>query len=408
MLRVTTRLNVGGPARQAIFLTDALRARGYDTRLVWGASGPAEGTIDPPADLPHTYLPWLGRDLRPADDLRAARAISGIVRRWRPDVVHTHLAKAGALGRAAAVQAGVPVVVHTFHGHVLQSYFSRMKNAAFARVERALAARTDALIAVAPQVRDELLALGIGTPERWHVVPVGLDLEAFVDGRVETAEARDRLGLPSDVPVVGVVGRLTDVKDHATFLRAAAHVARVHPDAVFVIAGDGPLRADLEADARAILGDRVRFTGWVNDLPALYAACDVIALTSRNEGTPLGLIEAGAAGRPVVATRVGGVAEVVRDGVTGDLVAAGDHRAVGAAVAALLAEPARAAAYGEAATAHVRARYARDRLLDDLAELYGALLARRSAAPGVGIRSSEISRTSQATLTTAPTPTTTA
>ena len=184
VLRVTTRLNVGGPARQAIFLTDALRARGYDTRLVWGASGPAEGTIDPPADLPHTYLPWLGRDLRPADDLRAARALSGIVRRWRPDVVHTHLAKAGALGRAAAVQAGVPVVVHTFHGHVLQSYFSRMKNAAFARVERALAARTDALIAVAPQVRDELLALGIGTPERWHVVPVGLDLEAFVDGRV--------------------------------------------------------------------------------------------------------------------------------------------------------------------------------------------------------------------------------
>src|SRR5205085_4489544 len=164
VLRVVTRLNVGGPARQALFLTDELRNRGFDTRLVWGAAGVDEGTLEPSDDLPATYSGYLQRRMDPADDVRAARAIDGVIRRWRPQIVHTHLAKAGALGRAVAHARRVPVTVHTFHGHVLQEYFGRLTNRAFATAERALARRTDALVAVSPQVRDDLLEMGIGTP----------------------------------------------------------------------------------------------------------------------------------------------------------------------------------------------------------------------------------------------------
>jgi glycosyltransferase involved in cell wall biosynthesis len=409
VLRVITRLNIGGPARQAVFLTDDLRRRGFETRLVWGASGPGEGTVEPAACVPTTYLPWLARDLRPMDDVRAAMALSGIMRRWHPDVVHTHLAKAGTLGRSAALRSHVPVIVHTFHGHVLQEYFSRLKNAAFARVERSLAARTDALVAVAPWVRDELLAMGIGDERRWHVVPVGVDLDAITASRLDRTQARRRLDLPPDGPVVTIVGRLVSIKDHATFIRAAGKVLAEHPGATFVVAGDGPMREDVELDARLTLGDAVRFTGWVDDLPALYRASDIVVLTSRSEGTPVALIEAAAAGTPVVATDVGGVREVVLNGVTGDLVPPGDHRAVAAALDAMLRAPARAAAYGAAGPGHVLSRFSQARLATDLTELYGELLARKAAASaGAGIRSRVTSRQSQTAMTAAPTPSTTA
>jgi glycosyltransferase involved in cell wall biosynthesis len=404
ILRATTRLNIGGPARQAIFLTDELRHRGFDTRLVWGSSGVNEGTITPPARVPNTFVPWLGRELRPLDDLRAAMALAGIVRRWHPDIVHTHLAKAGALGRAVAVRAHVPVIVHTFHGHVLQDYFSSLKTAAFAKVERALAARTDALIAVAPWVRDELLAMGIGTEDRWHVIPVGVDLTPLLEDRPALSQARAILDLPDRGPVVGIVGRLAPVKDHRTFLRAAVQISTEYPDATFVVAGDGPDRAALHDEARAVLGDRVRFLGWVNDLPSLYAACDVVTLTSRMEGTPVALIEAAAAGRPVVATDVGGVAEVVRDGSTGFTVPAGDDAAVAAAVLSLLRDPDRARAMGEAGAAHVRARFSRDRMANDLTALYGELLGRSAA---VGIASRSINRPTHTIATPVPSASTT-
>jgi glycosyltransferase involved in cell wall biosynthesis len=380
-----TRLNVGGPARQALYLTAELPKRGFDTRLVWGPSGQDEGHMDPPSGLPNTYLPYLGRALAPIDDIRAERELVHIMRRWRPQVVHTHMAKAGALGRIAAKQAGVPVVVHTFHGHVLQSYFSDLKNRTFATIERELAKRTDALVAVAPSVRDDLLALGIGRPEQWHVVPVGVDLDPLLSSRPDQREARASLGLPLEGAIVGCVGRLVAIKDHATLFEAARQVLERHPDTTFVLAGDGELREQLTATARRLLGDRVIFMGWVQDLPALYAACDVVALTSQLEGTPVALIEASAAGKPVVATRVGGVREVVRDGNTGWLVAPGDPGGMAANIAALLEDPEGAKRMGQEGALWVRDRFDQERLAVDLTELYGELLARkglrRQAAP---------------------------
>jgi glycosyltransferase involved in cell wall biosynthesis len=271
----------------------------------------------------------------------------------------------------------VPVTVHTFHGHVLQEYFSRLRNAAFAETERRLAARTDALVGVAPWVRDDLLAMGIGRPDRWHVVPIGVDVDTLLRRRVPVAQARARLGLPVDGPVIGVVGRLAPIKDHRTFLEAAARLLRERPDVTFVVAGDGELRGDLEREARTLLGDRVRFLGWVHDLPALYGAMDIVALTSRLEGTPVSLVEASASGTPAVATSVGGVPDVVRHEVTGLLVPPRDPVAVAAQLLTLLEDPEGARRMGDEGARWVRTRFSQERLADDLTRLYGELLERK-------------------------------
>lgn len=372
---VVTRLNVGGAARQIRLLHAALPERGFEPFVVSGREGVREGRLA--VDGPNAVvIPSLVREMRPIDDVRAFRSIAHLLREQRPSVVHTHLAKAGTLGRIAARRSRTPVLVHTFHGHVLRGYFSPAVSRAYLEVERRLASRTDALVAVSQHVRDELLELGIGSPERWRVIPVGIELEAYADtGSMEAVRAR--FDLPATGPLIGVVGRLVPIKDLETFLRAAARVAASHPDAAFVVAGDGELRPALETRARSLLGDRVRFLGWVQDLRALYAALDVVVLTSRNEGTPVSLIEAGAAGRPVVATRVGGVSEVVDDGVTGWLVPQGDDGATAARVARLLDRPEEAAAFGEAAKALVTERFSAARIVEAHAELYRELLERR-------------------------------
>lgn len=372
VMRIITRLNIGGPARHVDILSRGLDAFAFDTELVAGSEAASEGRLDPGTRL--TRVPALVRPVSPRDDLRAARALSHLVRLRRPTLVHTHMAKAGALGRMAAFRAHVPIVVHTYHGHVLDGYFSRPVAAAFLAAERALARRTDALVAVSETVRDELLGLGIGRPEQWRVVPLGLELEPLIDTIAGRAEAREMLGLPVSGAVVGFVGRLVPIKDVPTFLRAARRVAVDRPDLTVVVAGDGELRAELETVARTLLGDRVRFLGWVQDLPTLYRALDVVVLTSRNEGTPVALIEAAAAGRPAVATRVGGVGDVVRDGDTGLLAGPGDDAAIARLIGSLLDDPVRAEALGSAARDWVRERYSADRLVGDMADLYDDLL----------------------------------
>jgi len=229
-------------------------------------------------------------------------------------------------------------------------------------------------VSVSTRVRDELLALGIGTPGQWRVVPLGLELGDLLRGPAERSASRAALGLSPEGPLVGIVGRLAAIKDHGTFLAMAAKLAAARTDVSFVVAGDGALRESLEDRARSLLGTRIRFLGWATDLPLLYGALDVVVLTSRNEGTPVALIEAGAAGRPVVATDVGGVAEVVRDGTSGFVVPPGDAAALAARVARILDEPEAARAMGLAGRAWVRARFGSERLVDDLTALYSELM----------------------------------
>ena len=375
VLRVMTQLHVGGPARQALYLTEEMPRRGFDARLVWGAAD--RGSFDPPASMPATYLPYLQGPLSLGADLRTFRALDGLIGRWRPQIVHTHLTKAGAIARLAAHRRRVPVIVHTFHEAGPQGHAEPLVDRAITEMERRLATRSDALLAPSFQVRDDLLALGIGRSRQWHVVPVGVDLDWLVRHRPARATARAALDLPIEGPIVGCVGRLVPIRDHEVLLQAAARLLRERPDVTFVLAGDGEMRPQLRTRARELMGDRCVFLGWVHDLPTFYAAVDVVALTSKLEGTPIPLIEAAAAGKPVVATRGGSVREVVRDGETGLLVAPRDPSALAASLLTLLEDPEGARRMGEEGTGWVQGRFSATRLADQLTELYTELLARK-------------------------------
>jgi glycosyltransferase involved in cell wall biosynthesis len=370
-------MNVGGPARHLLALTARMRAIGFDTLIAYGTVEPGEGELAPKDEV-SVRISHLRRRLDPLSDLRARAELDRVIERYRPDVVHTHMAKAGALGRVAARRRGVPAVLHTFHGHVLEGYFASPANRAFLLAERWLAKRTDRLVAVSSATRDELLALRVGRPEQWRVVPLALDLEPLMAQMISPSEARSRLGLP-EAPTVGIVGRLAPVKDHESFLRAATLVARQRADVSFVVAGDGPLRTDLEADGARRLGGRVRFLGWVEDLPTLYAALDVVTLTSVNEGTPVALIEAAAAGRPVVATEVGGVRDVVREAETGFLVPPGNAEALADRIVAVLSDVNLATRMGSEARRRIAVAFAPGPAVEALTGIYGEVLAEKAA-----------------------------
>jgi glycosyltransferase involved in cell wall biosynthesis len=360
---------------RALPLTAELRNLGFASQLLAGRPDPAERTASG-ANSADGVVTALQRNFHASRDVRAFLALCARLRSSRPDIVHTHLAKAGALGRLAACASGVPVTVHTFHGHVLRGYFSPQATQLFLQAERALARRTDALIAVSDAIRDDLLALGVGRPGQWHVFPLGLDLRPLWKAPDNRLDCRTRLGLLPGDPVVAFVGRVVRVKDPETFLATAALVLDEMPHATFLVAGDGDQRGRMQAEARAQFGDRMRFVGWVDDVVTLYGAADVVLLTSRHEGTPATLIEAAAAGRPVVSTDVGGVRDVVVNALTGYLAPGGDAAALAGATLGLLRDPARAAAMGAEGRRRSH-RFSTVRLASDLALLYAELLARR-------------------------------
>ncbi len=380
ILRVIARLNVGGPALHATLLTERLDAARYDSLLVTGTEYPREGNYLTLRGRPLerlVVLPTLGREIRGWQDATALVELTRLIRRVRPHIVHTHTAKAGTLGRLAARLAGVPVVVHTYHGHVFEGYFSPLKTRLFLSIERWLAGWTDRLITVSEAVRQDLLRLGIGNPERLRVVPLGLDLEPFLQCETRRGQLRAELGV-SDAPLVGIIARLVPIKRHEDFLAAAAARASRLPNCRFLVVGDGELRVGLEDRARALgLDGRIHFLGWRGDLPRIYADLDLVVLTSANEGLPVSLIEAMAAARAVVATRVGGVPDLVEDGVTGLLVPPKDPVALAEAMVALLSDPDRRQAMGDAGRKRVYPAYSAERLLLDMDRLYTELLAAR-------------------------------
>jgi glycosyltransferase involved in cell wall biosynthesis len=376
VMRVIARMNVGGPALQVSTLMRGLDDELFDHRLYAGFVGPDEADyVDQRApDVQVRRVPSLGRAVRPTDDLQALAALTSAMRRFRPHIVHTHTAKAGALGRTAAVLARVPACVHTFHGHLLKGYFSPAKTRIVVRAERGLAAVTDRLVAVGCSVRDDLLAAGIGRPRQYVVIPPGT-ASAAPPGR---AEARKRLGLPQDCPVVAYVGRLTRIKRPDRFLSVAREVRRAVPSARFAVCGDGDLHGDLERahDLRASL----HLLGWRADVETVYAAADLVLLTSDNEGMPVSLIEAGLAGVPAVATNVGSVAEVVRDGHTG-LLAPPDAGELTRHTVELLRDDRLRRRMGQQARDWTEQRFGAERLVRDTHDLYASIAVARGWWP---------------------------
>jgi glycosyltransferase involved in cell wall biosynthesis/SAM-dependent methyltransferase len=380
VLRAIARLNVGGPAMHVALLSAGLDRRGFRTTLAAGRCEPGEADMSDFArerGVTPVTVRALGRSVSPVADLRSFADLLALVRRIRPVVVHTHTAKAGALGRVAALLAGVPIRVHTFHGHVFHGYFGRGATALVLLAERLLGLLSHRVLAVSPEVaRDLGLAYGVVPPGKIAVVPLGLDLEPFA--RAGAGEGRGALraeigAAPEDL-LVGVVGRLVPVKGHEFLLDAAADLLREIPQARIVIVGSGPLEEPLRARARTLgIDGRCHFLGWRRDTAAICADLDAVALTSRNEGTPVALIEAAAAGVPVVARSVGGVASAL-EGVEGATLV--PPEAPPAGFAASLAAALRAVRGPRRPDLAVVRRFSVERLCDDVERIYREELAR--------------------------------
>lgn len=413
VMRIITRLNVGGPSYQVIYLTQRLQGSDFDCYLLAGDVGPQEGNMERLAaqrDVKFTRVPGLGREISLGADGLTVYRLYREMRRLRPNIVHTHLAKAGTLGRLAARLARVPVVVHTYHGHVFHGYFSPRKTALFLRIERALARWTDRLVVLGEAQEREILDYGVGCPQQMARIPLGLELEAFLSAEQQRGALRRELVIPGEAPLVGIVARLVPIKAHHLFLQAACQVARELPESRFLIVGDGELREPLEQQAlslgMAVVSHQpgrapvqrmsppgvprvpaiVHFLGFRGDLATIYADLDVVVLCSLNEGLPVTIIEALAAARPVVATEVGAVRDLVTHGETGWLAPSGDANTIADGVLRLLKDRSGAAAMGRRGRERVYPHLSIDRLERDIRELYLQL------AELKGLRSSASSR----------------
>jgi glycosyltransferase involved in cell wall biosynthesis len=383
VLRVIGRLNMGGPAHQAALLSGRrFDPERYETLLVHGTVPAGEASLAELAEEEGATMRFLGELRQPVDPLLDARALAKLVRlarRFRPDIVHTHTAKAGFLGRQAALAAGPrPAIVHTYHGHVLEGYFGAAKSRLYLQLERAMARVSDRLIGVSEATVDDLVRLGVARRERFMVLPLGLDLDPLAapdEGLRRESRAELRIG--EDEVLLVFVGRVVPIKRLDLLLRALARARESEPRLRLALVGDGEERPRLERQAAelGVAGD-VRFLGYRRELRPFFAAADVAVLSSDNEGTPVSLIEAAAAGLPAVATDVGGVREVVGE-ETGMLVPRGDAPALASALVRMAGDAGRRRDFGQAARRRAVGRYGAERLLGDVDALYRELTAAR-------------------------------
>jgi glycosyltransferase involved in cell wall biosynthesis len=384
ILRVINRFNIGGPTYNAAYLSKYLPSD-YETILVGGSPQAHEahsGYILDQLGVPYTEIPEMGRRVRLLDDWRAFRKLCAIIRQVQPDIVHTHAAKAGALGRIAARWCGVPVVVHTYHGHVFSGYFTSFKNTLVKSIERMLGRMTTAVIAISPIQRKEISELhGIVPMRKMHVIPLGFDLSRFeTDQDTKRAQFRTQYGLQDNQVAVGIIGRLTAIKQHELFLKSFGIAASSQPLLVAFVVGDGERMQELQAMWRSIAAqyglasDRLQFTSWIKAVDMALAGLDLVAMTSLNEGTPVSLIEAQAACKPVITTDVGGVADCVDENRSGLIVRSHDPIVFADAMIHLANDANHRAAMGRLGRTFVTDRYSYVRLVNDVAQLYDDLL----------------------------------
>ncbi|HEY0003462.1 MAG TPA: glycosyltransferase [Pyrinomonadaceae bacterium] len=432
IVRIIARLNVGGPARHVVWLTAGLEGEEFSTLLVSGVVPDGEDDMSYFAEeqgvRPHV-IAQMSREISYRDALTVWKLYRLLVRE-RPSLVHTHTAKAGTVGRLAGMLyrwltpralLGRPRrcrLIHTYHGHIFHSYYAASKTRLFLFIEKMLARIvTDKIIVISPQQYHEIHEkFGVGRPAQFAVIPLGLDLALFADWTSRRAVLRAELEADKSEVLVGIVGRLTEIKNHALFLRAAALYKREAqerapetagesaldarksvPRVRFLVIGDGHLRAELERLARELgLEDDVIFTGTRNDPQNFYPALDIVALTSLNEGTPLTLIEAMANERAVLATGVGGVVDLLgrkrealdqRGAVElcerGLLVRPGDVEGFARGLAFLIENAETRRELGQRARVFVEGNYSKERLLRDVSKLYRELV---YESPGVGVK----------------------
>jgi glycosyltransferase involved in cell wall biosynthesis len=388
IVRIITRLNVGGPAQHVTYLAERMHDAEFSTALIAGSLSRGEGDMAPLAarrGVGVTYVSALGNERGFLDDLRALLHLYRLIRRERPTIVHLHLFKARLFGGIAARVAGVPLVIETLHGHLLSGYYGPIKTGLIAAIERFVGRWiADAVVVLSESQRQELLRRGIGTSEKIHVVPLGLELGRFLSTPRRLGSLRRELAVSDDTLLIGAVGRLVPVKGYTLLLEAMRHVAAtVAPPLAVIVVGDGPSRRSLEAEAHRLqIRHMVRFLGWRNDVEHVFSDLDMFVQPSLNEGTPVSLIEAMAAGTPAIATRVGGIPDVVDGEHTGLLVPPGDSLALAQAILRLGRDPHLRRRIGEAGRRAVFPRYDIAELVARLRTLYAQLLVNRSALTG--------------------------
>lgn len=393
ILRILNRLIIGGPSLNATYLSKYM-APEYETMLVIG------GKDDHEQDATHlteqlgitpVVVPDMKRAINIRDDRKAYMEIRKLIKTFKPDIVHTHAAKSGAIGRLAAAACNVPVIVHTFHGHVFHSYFSKAKTNAFIQIERYLARKSAGIVAISDLQKQELSqTYRICPGEKIRVIPLGLDLDKFRNGMEEKrSRFRQVYQIADDELAIGIIGRIVPVKNHSLFVAAVAQLFRNSRQKLrFLIIGDGDMRSQVEEElARAELNytyfpssperATVTCTSWLTNMDEVLAGLDIVALSSHNEGTPVSLIEAQAAGKPVVSTDVGGVRDAVLDGYTGLITPAGDTDQFAAALIQLTENAGMREQFGREGTRHAAAHYSYQRLVSDMSAYYSELLQRQ-------------------------------
>jgi glycosyltransferase involved in cell wall biosynthesis len=404
VLRIINRFNLGGPTHNAAYLSRYLPGD-FETLLVGGSQeATEEGShhILRSLGVEPVILPELQREVAPWRDRGAYRRIKELIKEFKPDIVHTHAAKAGAVGRMAAADLGVKAIVHTFHGHVFHSYFGPVRTALYKNIERFLARRSSRIIAISEKQKQELVEEHrICSAEKVTVIPLGFDLSRFQEEQAHKRTLfRKVYGVADDEIAIGIVGRLVPIKNHDLFLDVIAQVGqRTGKKLRAFIVGDGEERERLEQRASAlglsqvsgpyfnghgfghgvngkpvVAPATITFTSWIKEVDIVNAGVDIVMLTSLNEGTPVSLIEAQASNKPIVSTRVGGIENVVVPGSTALLSESGDAAGLADQLSLLIEDDARRQAMGVGGWQHVRDRYHYSRLVGDTAQLYRSLL----------------------------------
>ena len=389
ILRIINRLNLGGPTYNAAYLSKYLEPE-FETLLVSGMKDDAEESsefIVKNLDLHPVYIPEMYRELHPFRDYKSYYRLRKLIDEFKPDIVHTHAAKAGAVGRLAAFHSGVPVIVHTFHGHVFHSYFNPVKTRMFLEIERYLAKRTTCIIALSELQKQELTEkYKVSSPDKFKIVPLGFDLHRFMENKEEKRKKfRQQYNIADDEIAIGIVGRIVPVKNHALFLNALKRVlGKTNKKLRAFIIGDGEerkkveqLAKDLELNFDTINPTKpnvLTFTSWIKDIDVSNAGMDIIALTSNNEGTPVSLIEAQASGKPIVSTRVGGIENIVLSGTTALLSPIGDESVFADNLLQLIENNNLRKAMGEKGSSFVMERFSYNRLCQDMGSIYHYLL----------------------------------
>jgi glycosyltransferase involved in cell wall biosynthesis len=390
VLRILNRLIIGGPALNATYLTKYM-APEYETMLVIGGKDDHEqdaSHLTEQLGIQPVVIPEMKRAINPTADRQAYKKMKALIKEFKPDIVHTHAAKSGAIGRLAASSCKVPVIVHTFHGHVFHSYFGKLKSQAFINIERYLARKSSGIIAISDIQKTELSDMyKICPSEKINIIPLGLDLDKFRTNQEEKRQRfRAQYDIAEDEIAIGIIGRIVPVKNHSLFVAAAANtLSKTNKKLRFIIIGDGDSRPQMEQDFKSVGIDYAYYPedkrhthaiciSWQTNVDEVLAGLDIVALTSHNEGTPVSLIEAQAAMRPLVSTRVGGVADAVLDKQSGFITEPGNAIQFAQALHTLVEDEAMRRSFGAIGITHVQKNYSYQRLVNDMSLYYDKLL----------------------------------